>query len=243
MTGKYTAEALVLGVRNWGEADRIVTLFTRERGMVKAAAYGSRRPRSQMASAMQMFHHVEVQLLEGQRLDSVKQCSLLHRYRKLAEDYTAMAYGSFVAEVLQEFLPEGDSDPAVFELLLDIFSAFETRNPRIAALAAAWQILDCAGLQLRLEHCVHCGREITGNGLISVREGGALCSSCGAPDAEALPSAGRDFLRELIQMDWKHPSVQVKRENLLLAEHVLLSYLQSMLGKPLKSLSVIRQIG
>ncbi len=242
MTARYTAEALVLGVRNWGEADRIVTLFTRERGMVKAAAYGSRRPRSQMASVMQMFHHVELQLLEGQRMDSVKQCSLIRRYRKLEEDYAAMAYGSFVAETLREFLPEGAAEPALFDLLLDIFAAFETRNPRIAALAAAWQILACSGFQLRLGNCVHCGREISGDAFLSIREGGALCADCGASCDGSLPSEGKAFLQELLRMDWKNPVIQVKRENLLFAEQVLLSYLQSMLGKPLKSLSFIRQM-
>ncbi len=242
MTAKYTTEALVLGVRNWGEADRIVTLFTKERGMVKAAAYGSRRPRSRMASVMQMFHHVEVQLLEGQRLDSVKQCSLLHRYRKLEEDYVAMAYGSFVAEILQEFLPEGAPDPVVFDLLLDIFPAFETRNPRIAALAAAWQILACSGFQLRLGSCVHCGREITENAYLSVQEGGTLCSDCVTSDAKPLLPKGESFLLELLRMDWKNSSIKVKREDLLFAEQVLLAYLWFVLGKPMKSLSFIRQM-
>ena len=243
MAAQYKAEALVLGVHNWGEADKLVTFFTRERGKVRAAAFGSRRPKSPLAAGMQMFQHVEVHMTEGQRLDTVRQCILLHRYRKLGEDLMAMAYGSFVAEILREFLPENAAEPVAFDLMLEIFQAFETRNPRVTALIAAWQLLAHFGLQLRLGRCVHCGREIEGDALLHIGEGGVLCKDCGTSDARALSAEGRAFLQALLQLDWKQPKLTVQRENLLMAEQVLLSYLQGMLGKPLRSLAFIQQLG
>ena len=242
MAAQYKAEALVLGVHNWGEADKMVTLFTRERGKVKAAAFGSRRPKSSLAAGMQMFQHVEVHMTEGRRLDTVRQCALLHRYRKLGEDLTAMAYGSFVAEILREFLPENAVEPKAFDLMLEIFQAFETRNPRVTALAAAWQLLAHFGLQLRLDRCVHCGKEIDGDAFLHIGEGGVLCNACSIPDARAFPAGGRAFLHELLELDWKQPRLKVQRENLLMAEQTLLAYLQGMLGKPLRSLDFIRQL-
>ncbi|WP_196611252.1 DNA repair protein RecO [Pectinatus brassicae] len=54
----YTTKAIILGAVNWGEADRIVTFFSRERGKIKAgAAYGCRRPRSRLATISQIFQH------------------------------------------------------------------------------------------------------------------------------------------------------------------------------------------
>ena len=58
----YGAEGIVLGARNWGEADKIVTVFTRGQGILRAAAFGCRRPRSPLAGAMQMFVHADLQL-------------------------------------------------------------------------------------------------------------------------------------------------------------------------------------
>ena len=102
----YQTEAVVLGSKNWGDADKMMTFFTKERGLVRAAAFGCRRPRSPLAGGMQMFSHLDLQLSEGRRVDTVRQCLLRRHYRKLSEDLTAMAYGSFVAEFLREFLPD-----------------------------------------------------------------------------------------------------------------------------------------
>ena len=243
MAAQYKVEALVLGARSWGEADKMMTLFTREHGMVTAVAFGCRRPKSPLAAGMQMFTHAEVQLAEGKRMDTVKQCAILHRYKRLSEDFMAMAYGSFVAEVAREFLPEHAAEPEAFALLLDVFASFEVRNPRIVALAAAWQVLACSGLQLRLGHCVHCGREIAGEAFLHIREGGVLCKDCRLPDAKKLAGEGLGFLRSLLDLDWKHSEgIRVQRESLLMAEQVLLAYLQEMLGRPLKSLAFIRQL-
>ena len=68
----YAAEGIVLGARSWGEADKVMTIFTRERGLLRAAAFGCRRPRSPLAGAMQMFVHAELQFAEGGRLETVK---------------------------------------------------------------------------------------------------------------------------------------------------------------------------
>lgn len=243
MAALYTTEALVLAVHNWGEADKMVTLLTRQRGKVRAAAFGCRRPKSPLAAGMQMFSHVEVKLQEGQKVDTVRQCTLLHRYKKLSEDLGAMAYGSFVAELVGEFLPEHAAEQRIFDLLLEVFVAFETRNPRITALAAAWQLLGCFGLQLRLGKCVHCGREISGDAFLHAGEGGVLCSECRVPNARELTGEGRAFLQSLLALDWQHAEgIRVQRENLLMAEQVLLTYLQEMLGKPLRSLEFLRQL-
>jgi DNA repair protein RecO (recombination protein O) len=240
---QYTTEAIVLGVRNWGDADKMLTLFSREHGRIKAAAFGCRRPKSPLAGGMQMFNHLDLQLTEGERIDTVKQYTLHHHFKRLSEDLTTMAYGSFVAELTSEFAPEREPQPAVFGCMLDIFTAFETRNPRITALAGAYQLLEFSGLQLRYDHCVHCGRSIEGDACISMDDGGVLCADCGGTPCISLPGGVRELILHLISLDWKDVSpFMVHREELLLAEHLLLKYLQGILGKPLKSLAFINQL-
>ena len=99
---RYTASALVLGVHNWGDADKIVTLFTRERGLIRAAAFGARRPKSPLAAGLQMFNEIEAELTEGQRLDTVRTASLLHHPKKLSEDLDNT--WAVVAEAIQTIL-------------------------------------------------------------------------------------------------------------------------------------------
>lgn len=83
---QYTTEALIIGIKNWGEADKIITLLSPERGRIKAAAFGCRRPKSALAGSLQMFNQVEVQVREGDRLDTIRSCSLLRAYRVMSTD-------------------------------------------------------------------------------------------------------------------------------------------------------------
>ena len=117
-------------------------------------------------------------LTEGQRLDTVRTSSIQHHPKKLSEDIVTMAYGSFVAECVSEFLPEKQPEPHVYDLLRSVFSAFETRNPRIVALLGVYQLMEFTGLQLSYERCVRCGR------------GALLGLSCPGRDEFAAVSCG-----------------------------------------------------
>ena len=96
---QYQTEAVVLSVRNWGEADKMLRLFSRDHGKITAAAFGARRPKSPLASGLQMFHTVELSLSTGERVDTVRGCRLVHRFPHLETDLAAMAYASFIDSV------------------------------------------------------------------------------------------------------------------------------------------------
>ena len=149
---QYMTEALVLSLRNWGDADKIIQLFSRDRGRLRASAFGCRRPKSPLAGPLQMFHVVDVTLTEGERVDTVRQASLKTRFPLLASDFSAMAYGAFIAELTLELMPEGEPQEAVYDWLLKIFSVCGQRNPRIVALAAGWQQVAIAAAQ-RAQAC------------------------------------------------------------------------------------------
>ncbi|WP_173443032.1 DNA repair protein RecO [Selenomonas ruminantium] len=239
----YQTAAVVLGSKNWGEADKMMTLFTYDRGLVEAAAFGCRRPRSPLAAGMQMFSSIEVQLSEGKRVDTVRQCTLKKHYKKLSEDLEVMAYGSFVAEFLREFLPPGQPEPQMFARLLYILDSFEVRNPRVTALMAVIQLLEFTGMQLHFEHCLHCGAPVDGEAYLSFNAGGVLCADCREPGAEPLPDSLRRFILELRDYDWENPpELRITGAQLMQAENLFLTYLQNLLGKPLKSLAFIQQL-
>ena len=240
---KYRTEAVVLGVHNWGDADKLVTLFPQERGKVKATAFGCRRPKSALAAGMQMFRHLDVELTEGQYLDTVRQCTILRHYKQLGRDLSVIAYGSFVAELACELMPEHESEPEVFSLLLDIFSAFESRNPRVVALAAAYQLLEYSGMQLSYQHCVHCGKELEGDAAFRLHEGGALCGACAGSTDRPYTMELRRLILSLREFDWKENShIKLKKAELLQAEQILLEHIYSLLGHPLKSLDFLGQL-
>lgn len=245
---RYTAHALVIGVHPWGDADKVVELFTAEKGRVRAAAFGSRRPKSTLAAALQLFNELDVSLTEGQRLDTVRTASIQHHPKKLSEDIVTMAYGSFVAECVSEFLPEKQPEPHVYDLLRSVFSAFETRNPRIVALLGVYQLMEFTGLQLSYERCVRCGRLLSEaeDALFSESAGGALCSECHAQEgtsSQPYPAALRRFIAAALAFDWQSgEKLTIATKDLLAAEAILIGYLQRLLGHPLRSLSFLQKL-
>ena len=111
---QYVTEAIVLGVRSWGEADKMLRLFSRDHGRITAAAFGARRPKSPLAGGLQMFHTLELELTTGERVDTIRRCSVRRRFPHLDADLSAMAYASLVAEMLLELMPEGAPQPEVY---------------------------------------------------------------------------------------------------------------------------------
>ena len=97
---QYVTEALILSVRDMGEADRLAVVFSREHGKLSAAAYGARRPRSRLAGSVQSFSLVEVSLMPGRNLETIGQCEVKRSFRELREDITLMTYAAFLTELV-----------------------------------------------------------------------------------------------------------------------------------------------
>jgi len=244
---QYEIEALVLGVKNWGEADKIVTLLSKEHGKIMATAFGCRRPKSPLAGSLQMFNEVNVQLTKGERLDTIRQCTIKRAYRALSSDFAAMAYGAFVAELATNLAVEHFPQTDMYNKLVEIFGAFGNRNPRIAALAAAYQLLEFSGMQLSYQRCIRSNAEITGDAFFSIEAGGAVVREMvQAEDRDMLdyPEAMRVFIGQLLELNWQEkPAFKVNGKIMVQAENLLLRYLYHIFGKPMKSLQFIQQIG
>lgn len=258
---QYATEALIIGIKNWGEADKLITLLSPEKGRIKAVAFGCRRPKSALAGSLQMFNQIEVQLREGDKLDTIRSASLMRSFRVMSEDFTAMAYGAFVAELASRLAIENFPQQELYERLIEIFGAFGSRNPRVAALMAAYQILEFSGMQMNYRYCMQCNEEIAGDALFSYEAGGVVCRECADKYAQEMnhtpkakrgqawnflpyEAATREFILQLLELDWvSKPNFTVKGQTLVAAESLLLGYLRHIFDKPMKSLEFIRQIG
>ena len=243
---QYQTEAVVLSVRNWGEADKMLRLFSRDHGKITAAAFGARRPKSSLASGLQMFHTVELSLSTGERVDTVRGCRLVHRFPHLETDLAAMAYASFIAEVLLELMPDGAPQPEVYDWLPGVLAACGAKNPRIVALAAGFQLLGFAGMGLSFDACAVSGAAIEGDAFFSAAEGGALSLTAAAEIAakRPYPESLRRLLSTLSVIDWAAPPVfTAKKSDVMAGEALLVAYLQETFGHGLRSLKFIRQMG
>jgi DNA repair protein RecO (recombination protein O) len=242
--GRYQAEALVVSVKDWGESDRLVMLFSRELGKISALAYGAKRPRSQLAGGMQLFSHVEVSLSPGKVFEQVKQCEIKNSFRIIKEDLSRMAYGMFMLEVLNELCPERQPESELFDKLLAALALLGRKNPRLVALAWGWQVLAEMGLSPQLDYCVFCGKD-SEIARFDSRSGGCCCQTCGNAESSVMINAETIlFLQVLSRLDWiSPPEFKITGSTLVQAERLVLDYLIHCLDKPLKSTEFIRQVG
>ncbi|MEG3067513.1 MAG: DNA repair protein RecO [Syntrophaceticus schinkii] len=107
--GIYKAEAIVLRSIVYGEADRILTLFTREDGKVSAIAKGVRKTTSRLRGAVQLFSHTRLVLYSGRSLDTVSQGEAEDEFSYLERDLECFATASYCAELVSRLTPEREA--------------------------------------------------------------------------------------------------------------------------------------
>jgi DNA repair protein RecO (recombination protein O) len=192
----YRAQAIVLSHIEYGEADRILKLFTLEKGKISAIAKGVRKIRSRKAGHLQPFTRVDLFLAKGRNLDIITQAETIDPYSGLRGDLERVAYAAYVMELLDRFTYEEGQNIGLFRLLADTLSRLEKQsNAETVVHYFEVRLLDLLGFRPQLFECVDCGREVLEEDqYFSPLVGGVLCPKCGPSRAEAWP-VGKDVLR------------------------------------------------
>ncbi|HHY95422.1 MAG TPA: DNA repair protein RecO [Firmicutes bacterium] len=186
----YRVEGIVVRNRDNGEADRLITVFTREEGKLAAIAKGCRRPGSRLAAAVQPFACSRLQLWRGKHLDVVTQGQLRESFPHLRANLPALASASLAAELVDAFTQERDPAPALYALLrgtlatLDEVAVTSPGQPAEAVVYAfTLGLLALAGYAPSLDRCVYCGQKADPSVVIFDAEaGGMVCGRCGPPE-------------------------------------------------------------
>jgi DNA repair protein RecO (recombination protein O) len=185
----YRVEAIVLRRVDFGEADRVLVIYTRERGKLPVVAKGVRRISSRMAGHLELFTHSELQLAKGANLDVVTQADTRNPFRAVREDLTKTSTAYLIAELTDALTEDGMEHRELFDLLVDTYGALATADdPRLVAVHYQVQLLDVAGFRPVLMHCVVCQADLLpGRNAFSAFLGGALCPRCGPSEPTARP--------------------------------------------------------
>lgn len=184
--------AFVLHFLNYGEADRIVTLFTRDFGKIKGIAKGARRSRKRFANAIEPFSHVT--LLFSRRdeasLAVIEGCDVINHYPAIRADLGRTMTASYLIELADRFTAEGKRSAGTFRLLEGFLGLLEGGNGlQETARFFELRLLRLSGYEPVLERCVLCGTpldEIDGASFDAAR-GGIRCSRCGRGDQGCIP--------------------------------------------------------
>jgi DNA repair protein RecO (recombination protein O) len=113
----YRTEAIVLRRIDFGEADRLLTVFTPERGKLKLIAKGARKPSSRKSGHVELFSCGQLLVAVGRELDIITQAETIEPFLLLREDLLRTTYAYYVAELADAFTAERDENQPLYELL------------------------------------------------------------------------------------------------------------------------------
>lgn len=183
----FRATAVVLRHVEYGEADRILTLFTLERGKIQAIAKGVRKIRSRKAGHLEPFTRVSLFLAKGRNLAVVTQAEALESYQGIRADLQRTGLAAYAIELLDRFTQEEGENRQLFHLLVDTLNRLnQDPHPETVIRYYEVQLLDLLGFRPELTHCVVCRRAIIPEDqFFTARLGGALCPRCSASDQSA----------------------------------------------------------
>lgn len=205
----YRTPAIVLNRQDFGEADRILTLFTPELGKLRVIAKGVRKITSRKGGHVELFTYSNLLIAKGRNLDIVTQAETIMPFRALREDLLRISYAYYIAELVNQFTKEGDANRSLFDQLLATLQTLSATNDlQRAARQFELRLLDAVGYRPQLSHCVQCYNEIEPvDNFFGVEAGGVLCPTCvaGTPAGSdprlfdaAQDSSVEGFGRELV---------------------------------------------
>jgi DNA repair protein RecO (recombination protein O) len=243
----YRTEAIVLKRTDFGEADRLLTLFSKEFGKISAIAKGARKPQSRKTGHVELFMRSKFFIAKGRNLDIITQAETVDAHALLREDLMRVSHASYAVELLNRFTVEEDPHPGIFELL-DVTLGRYALTEDLGLITRYYEIrlLSLTGFQPRLYHCVSCGEDIQEqNQFFSSELGGILCPGCRQADSRSVPvsASAIKIMRYLQTRHWdvvKHLHLREQtREEL---ERIMHKYILHTLERDLKSVDFLHQL-
>ena len=237
----YRTEAIVLRTHKLAEADRIITLLTRDRGKVRAVAKGVRRTKSKFGSRLEPFSRVDLLIHEGRNLDIITQAELLNSYgQDMTLDYPMWTVGQSMLETSDRLTSEESvSSESQYLLLIGALRTLTAgeHDPSLVLDAFLLRSLALAGYEPTLDACVVCG--VAGvQPFFHVPSGGAVCGQHRPPGSVAPKNESIDLISALLTGDWAIADIAdmgVQRE----VTGIVTAYTQWHLERNLRSLPLV----
>lgn len=126
--GGYKTEGIILKRTDFGEADRILTIYTKHYGKIKALAKGVRKIASRKGGNVELFNHVSLFLAQGKNLDIVSEAEVINPFKSWRKDLKKIGLAFYFCELVDKLTPEAQANQVVFELLREYLEKISHEN-------------------------------------------------------------------------------------------------------------------
>ena len=239
----YQTEAVVLSRLDYGEADRILTVYTPQRGKLRVIAKGVRRPNSRLGPHLEYFTRCHLMLAKGRELDTVTGAETRDPHLALRTDLDAYGHASHMVELLIRLTEDRQENHAAYDLLVGSLRLLaDGLDPFAVTRHFELGVLTTLGYKPELYRCAACTADLAPVvNAFSARLGGFLCPLCRTNDASAFPLSivAQKYLRTLDRQGLAAVAHRPADTGLRLElEGALGGYLRHLLERDLQSLRV-----
>lgn len=177
---QQTTHAIVLRETNYKEADKILTLLTRDYGKRTVKARGCRRKNSRLTAGSQLLAYSECTFYERGAFTNLTEADCLEQFWSVRQDLERLALASYFAEVTDASAQEGEVCPELLSLLLNCLYALDTLKKPLAMVKAVFELrlLTLMGFAPFLEGCAVCGNPEPTAARLNLTEGVLHCATC-----------------------------------------------------------------
>ena len=177
---RLTTQGIVLRETNYKEADKILTVLTRDWGKRTVKARGCRRKNSKLTAASQLLVYSELTLSERGEFNTLTEADPLEQFWSVRQDLETLALASYFAEVAEASAQEGETCPELLSLLLNCLYALDTLKKPRALVKAVFELrlLCLTGYEPLLDACAVCGAPEPLRARLNLSQGVLCCAAC-----------------------------------------------------------------
>ncbi len=253
MKEQFVTDVINLKSYSISEADKIMLMYSKDKGLIKGIAKGIKKPKSKLGGRMELLVANKMMLNKGRNLDTICQAEALNTFLNLRCDMTKLFYAMYCCEIVTNFGIENDPNSEqiynLFYSFLEHISQAKTKElVMLFVLKFQLKIMNIAGYSLELDNCVKCLKEPESDSIyFSVEQGGILCENCAKDISKKvkIPFKIKEFLSVLLKEDFSSPT---KYDNLVTEKicdvciNLLKNYIEYYSPKKFKTSQILESI-
>lgn len=249
----YTTDAINLKSYDLSDADKIILMYSRDKGLIRGVAKGVKKPKSKLGARMDSLIANTLMFAKGKSLDRICQAQSINTFNESRHDIDKLMCSSYISEVVSNFGVEEDPcSKEVYDLLykaLDKISRSKTKKDvLIAVIKFQLKMMLISGFSLELDSCLCCGERVLNEDMYFSQDmGGIICEECNQTFKikTKMHYKIRDFLEAMLQFDFDYTCDYDQKANekvCTICFNLLKNYIQSHSSKKFKSDKILQEI-
>ncbi len=253
MDKNYTTDAINLRSYDLSDADKIVVMYSKDRGIIRSVAKGVKRPKSKLGARMDSLIANTLMFSRGRNLDTICQAQTINSFRKIREDMLKLMCSSYISEIVANFgLEEDPTSEETYNLLYSalekIANSIDKKDILISVIKFQLKMMLISGICPELDTCLHCGKRILYEEMYFSKERcGVFCSECNEKYHIPLKMHYkiRDFLNAMLQFDFNYESdydLKATEKVCIVCFNLLKDYISGHSDKRFKTDKVLAEV-